>query len=70
MKKTIYDFSEAIRELKDGFTPAELAENLRATALRCALPTNKAVHILKMQVAVMDVCAFLDAIEIRVEEVE
>lgn len=69
MKKTVYDFSEAIEEIKDGFTPSELADNLRATALRCAGKVERDKHILSMQVAVQDVCAFLDAIlEMEVEQ--
>lgn len=63
MKKTVYDFSEAIKEIKDNFTPRDLADNLRAAALRCADCLNRDAHILKMQVAVQNVCAFLDAIE-------
>lgn len=62
MKKTVYDFSEAVKEIKDNFTPRELADNLRAAALRCADCINRDTHILKMQVAVQCVCAFLDAI--------
>lgn len=62
MKKTVYDFSEAVKEIEDDFTPRELADNLRATALRCAGRLNRDTHILQMQVAVQDVCAFLDAI--------
>lgn len=69
MKKTVYDFSEAIKEIEDNFTPHELADNLRATALRCANPLDRGRHILSMQVAVQDVCAFLDAIkETEVEQ--
>ena len=67
-EKIVYDFSEAVKELPDNLTPAELADNLRAAALRCAKPTNKAEHILKMQVTVMDVCAVLDAIIVKEEE--
>lgn len=65
MKKTVYDFSEAIKELECGFSPRELADNLCATAIRCALPTDKEKHILRMQTAVIDVCAFLNAIAER-----
>lgn len=69
MKKTVYDFSEALKEIRDNFTPHELAENLRATALRCADIVNRDKHILSMQVAVQDACAFLDAIvETEVEQ--
>lgn len=69
MKKIVYDFTEAIAELKHGFSPYELAENLRATALRCALETDREKHVLRMQTAVQDVCAFLDAIvEMEVEQ--
>ena len=69
MKKTVYDFSEAIKELEGGFTPFELAENLYATALRCASEVNREKNILKMQVAVQDACAFLYAIEEKEVEV-
>lgn len=62
MKKTVYDFSEAIKELEEGFTPFELAENLCATALRCASVVDRDKNILRMQVAVQDACAFLYAI--------
>ena len=48
MKKTVYDFSEAVSEIKDNFTPRELADNLRATALRSANRRNRDTHILKM----------------------
>lgn len=65
MKKTVYDFTEAIAELEQGFSPIELAENLCATALRCASEVDRDKHILKMQVAVQDVCAFLCAIKER-----
>lgn len=69
MKKTVYDFSEAIKETKDAFTPRELSENLRATAMRCASIVDRDKHILKMQTAVMDACTFLDAIvEMEVEQ--
>ena len=69
MKKTMYDFSEAITEIEQGFTPRELAENIRATALRCANKVDRDKHILSMQVAVQDTCAFLDAIvEMEVEQ--
>lgn len=69
MKKTVYDFTEAIAELEHGFSPQELAENLRATALRCAWDVDREKHILRMQIAVQDACAFLDAIvEMEVEQ--
>lgn len=69
MKKTVYDFSEAIEEIKGNFTPHDLSENLKATALRCAGVLNRDKHILRMQCAVQDVCAFLDAIvETEVEQ--
>lgn len=69
MKKTVYDFTEAIAELEHGFSPHELADNLWATALRCASVVDRDKHILTMQVAVQDACAFLYAIqEMEVEQ--
>lgn len=71
MKKTVYDFSEVVNELKCNFTPHELADNLRACALRLATPIkeDRVQAILGMQNAVLDACAILDAIvETEVEQ--
>lgn len=71
MKKTVYDFSEAIKELKQWYSPKELADNLKNAALRCANPDDgiREGMVLKMQLAVLDVCDFLDAIkETEVEQ--
>lgn len=67
MKKAVYDFSEVENELKDNFTPQELADNLRVAALRLANPIKSVREemILKMQCAVLDACAILDAIVVK-----
>lgn len=33
MKKTVYDFSEVVNELKCNFTPHELADNVQPSAI-------------------------------------
>lgn len=71
MKKTVYDFSEAVKELKQWYSPKELSDNLKTAALRCAIPDAgvREDKILQMQLAVLDVCDFLDAIkEMEVEQ--
>ena len=71
MKKTVYDFSEAIKELTQWYSPKELSNNLKNAALRCANPDDgiREEMVLKMQLAVLDVCDFLDAIkETEVEQ--
>lgn len=71
MKKTVYDFSEAIKELEQWYSPKELADNLKDAALRCAIPDAgvREDKILQMQLAVLDVCDFLGRIkETEVEQ--
>lgn len=71
MKKTVYDFTKVVEELEHTFSPAELSDNLKTAAMRCAIPDSgiREEMILKMQVAVLDVCAVIDAIEEKEVEV-
>lgn len=71
MKKTVYDFSKAIIELEEWYKPSELSLILKNAALELAplseYSKNNAVACLQM--AVLDVCNFLDAItETEVEQ--
>lgn len=71
MTKRIYDFSKAEKELRQSFSPAELSENLKVAALRCAVPDSgtREEMILQMQLAVLDVCAVIDKIIVKEVEV-
>lgn len=70
MKKKIYDFAKAIKVADEWYKPSELSATLKDKALRCAaLDDNGTDVISELQCAVLDVCAFLDAIkEMEVEQ--
>lgn len=71
MKKTVYDFRPAVEYINQWFSPKELSDNLKDAALRCATPDNgmRESMILKMQIAVLDVCESLESIvEMEVEQ--
>lgn len=67
MKKIVYDFAKVVKELEQTFSPAELSDNLKTAAMRCAISDSgiREEMILKMQLAVLDVCAVIDAIEVK-----
>lgn len=67
MKKTVYDFSKVIEELETTFSPAELVNNLKTAALLCAIPDSgiREEMILRMQLAVLDVCNVVEAIIVK-----
>lgn len=71
MKKTVYDFRGAAVYAEQWFTPKELSDNLKSAALRCANPDDgiRETTVLQMQLAVLDVCDFLESItETEVEQ--
>lgn len=71
MKKTVYDFRGAAVYAEQWFTPKELSDNLKNAALRCANPDDgiRETMVLQMQLAVLDVCDFLESItEMEVEQ--
>ena len=62
-----YDFTEAEAHLNNWYTPAEMATELRRRALLLsALQTGAAETIIReMQLAVLNVCDFLDTIHVK-----
>lgn len=71
MKKTVYDFSKAIASANEWYKPSELSRMLKDTALELATLAEHSNNNLVacMQMTVLDVCNFLDAIkETEVEQ--
>lgn len=68
MKKTVYDFSEAEKELlQRGATPHELSSNLKTAALNVVNDEENLLNIMRdISAAVLNVCGFLD----KIKEVE
>lgn len=65
MKKTVYDFSEAEKELRQwGATPRELSSNLKTAALNIVNDEDNLLDIMRgISAAVLNVCGFLDKIK-------
>ena len=61
-----YDFTEAEENLQNWYSPKELSDRLKMKALECAAIEDVAGTIRDMQLAVVDVCNFLD----KIKEVE
>ena len=68
MKKTVYDFSEAEKELRQwGATPHELSSNLKTAALNIVNDEENPLYVMReISAAVLNVCGFLD----KIKEVE
>lgn len=70
MKKTVYDFKQAVKQANAWYKPSELSVALKDKALLCATLNDNGTDIIsELQCAVLDVCAFLDSIkEMEVEQ--
>lgn len=74
MKKTVYDFSEAIKELDFWYKPKELSSELKTAVLGLAHinddNSDMASDLIRhAQCAALTVCEFLDKIkEVEVEQ--
>lgn len=70
MKKTVYDFSEAIEYTRTVYAPAKLSMMLKDAALKLAtLDSEGTSFIADMQLAVVNAGEFLDSIiETEVEQ--
>lgn len=70
MKKTVYDFSEAVVCADEWHKPSELSLALKNAALQLAIIDEKDTQVIKhLQCAALDVCDFLDSIkEVEVEQ--
>lgn len=62
MKKTVYDFKDAIKIADNWYKPSELSRTHKDKALRLASLKDEVDIVPNMQCAVLDVCEFLDAI--------
>lgn len=66
MKKTVYDFSEAIKQANTWYKPSELSEILKDAALRLAALNDNGTDLIRdLQCATLNVCEFLDSIKER-----
>lgn len=64
MKKIIYDFKQAVKEVDKWYTPAEMATMLKDAALDLSyLIQDHPEEVCAMQIAVRNVTRFLDLIE-------
>jgi hypothetical protein len=69
MKKTVYDFAEAIKQADEWYKPRELSNILKDAALHLAhLVQVYPEAVCTVQCAIKDACNFLD--EIKEMEVE
>lgn len=70
MKKTVYDFSEAIKQANTWYKPRELSNILKDAALHLAhLVQSQPEAVCAVQCAIKDACDFLDTIkETEVEQ--
>lgn len=69
MKKTVYDFTEAIKQANTWYKPSELSGILKDAALHLAhLVLSQPEAVSTVQCAIKDACDFLD--EIKEREVE
>ncbi len=64
---TRYDFTEAEKQLRQWYSPSELSANLKEAALRLSFHDEDIIEglINKMQIAVLNVCDFLDTIKAK-----
>lgn len=65
MKKTVYDFTEAEKELQQWYSPQELSTMLREAALNLAPLCDYCQDnsIAEMQIVTLSACRFLDKIK-------
>lgn len=70
MKKTVFDFKQAVKQANEWYKPSELSAELKLKALCCAALDDNGTDVIKdLQCAVLDACYFLDAIkEMEVEQ--
>lgn len=66
MKKTVYDFTEAVACADQWYKPSELSLALKNAALQLVVLNDNDTGVIRnLQCATLNVCEFLDSIEER-----
>lgn len=63
MKKTVYDFSDAVEYIRTMYDPTYLSSMLKDAALKLSILDSQGTSVIAdMQIAVMNATEFLEAI--------